>query len=349
MSPEEMTATEQQGQYGCGGRLYLTGGQLAKALGYSNTKDAKFIQDLLNITDWNAQINPDDPKLNEVYSKVKNPTIKHLLKQGWTPFNNGVVANEDWYEDKAGDADNWMQAGRYKTNGYNQDDLTALAARYPYMQDVINSNFTDRDWKKQGNITPKEMQAAIDGSAMWRSTNQWLADPTYGQQRMVDYITRRRNLDKESVDTRFIDKWNQYGTFVDDGNGNYTYRLKDEDGIGDKFSQAFWKARGDGLLGTMFDVRVPANPVTHNFILDENGNPTDIESFDPEADGYVRVGNPYTFYTTGTDENNTFAPGVNNTISYWRKNDSQLAGNSSNDVADNNSNYLTVGWQPKTD
>lgn len=109
MSPEEMAAAELQqqqgGQYACGGKLYLTGGELAKMLGFSNTADAPFTTEDLGIKNWYDEI-PENFDFAPIYKKLNDPTIDLLVSQGWTPFGRREEIG-DWYEPTNGSDFDW--------------------------------------------------------------------------------------------------------------------------------------------------------------------------------------------------------------------------------------------------
>jgi hypothetical protein len=319
MSPEEMVAMEQQEQYGCGGRLYLTGGQLATMLGYNpNDPESAFIMERLGISNWNDEVNENNQGLQKLYLDVSDAKIRRLLNMGWTPFNNGTTRPGNWYEPDKGNVDSWTDVARYKANGYKEDDLKNIATRYPY-GDYLLDKFKGRDWKKDGNITKEEMRDAMREAPYWNSTNDLLKD----RARKIEYINRRRNLDEKSEDKRFIKMWsegdNPIGKFTQDPTtGKYTYTINP--GQEAAFNNLFNSSRDDGLLGVMYDAWVPSNNNVVNYLLDENGNPTETMLYEPEKNGYERVGDAYSFYTPG--EENTFNPGTNNTITYWKKRNS---------------------------
>lgn len=344
MSPEQMAAIElqqqQSDQYACGGKLYLTGGELVKALGFKSTKDLPFTLKDLGINDWSDEVNPQNAQ--SVYSKVTDPIIKHLIKNGWNPFDSVLNNPDRWFENSAGEAINWGDAGQFKTQGYNEDVLKAMAKRYPHIKYALEHGLKDHDFSK-GNVKREDLFKALSEAPEWKETEQYLYDPTNGLSRRLEYIARRRGIDQNGSDEKFLNKWNNFGEFKLGDDGKYTYTLKDNKQAG--FDAAFKAAREDGLIGTMYDVRVPATTKAYRYILDKNGNPTDDMLFD--TTGYEQVGNPYSYYTLGED--GTFNPNINNEITYWRQRAN--SGNSSNNTenANDESNYLTVGWQPKTD
>lgn len=345
MSPEQMAAMElqQQGnsQYGCGGKLYLTGGELLKALGFKSTKDLPFTLKDLGINDWDDQVDPQ--KVQSIYGKVTDPIVKHLIKNGWNPFDSALSNPDRWFENSAGEAINWGDAGQYKTNGYDEAVLKAMAERYPHIKYALEHGLKNHDFSK-GNVKKEDLFKALSEAPEWKETEQYLYDPDNGLARRLGYIARRRGIAANDGDTdeKFLNKWNTFGDFTLGDDGRYTYTLKD--GKQADFDAAFKKAREDGLIGTMYDVRVPAATKPYRYLLDENGNPTDDLLFD--TTGYEQVGNPYSYYTLGKD--GTFDPNINNEITYWRKKTGAGTYSNGADGTTDESKYLTVGWTPKT-
>lgn len=272
---------------------------------------------------------------------LNDPTIDHMVSMGWSPFSEPNRMG-DWYEPTADNKWNWTEAGkRFKNNGYTRNDLEGLLGVYPYMQRILDIlDARNYDWDAK-NLTKDEMQKLVEMTPEWAKTTRYLYDPTEGLQRRKDYIARRRGIAGADQDEDFLKTWEALGKFVPQDDGTWTYEVN-PDKL-EEFNKTFKTRREDGILGTMFDVLVPSNPRNIRYLLDEKGKPTGDILTDEDAKGYEQVGPSRMFYTAGS---NRFSPGYNNNISYWRKKteDSSASGN-----GNDKSNYLTVGWQPKTD
>lgn len=206
---------------------------------------------------------------------------------------------------------------------------------------VLNTGLADWEWSKH-NVDKDTLMNLIRQTSEWNRTDKWLRDSNEGLQRRLDYIARRRGLDPKGKDKKFLDTWNKFGDFtqeVDEQTGKkyWTYNLK-KDKQAD-FDKEFWRSRGDGVLGTMYDVLVPPKDRNTMYVLDKDGKPTG-HVLTGSTDGYEQVGPSRTFYTAGKGK---FDPKYNNTISFWRQKSPTTETTSSDE-----SNYLTVGWKPKT-
>lgn len=325
-----MELQQQQGgqQYAYGGKLYLTGGELMKALGFDIIdENSPITLEDLGISRWEQQIDTskiDKKARQKIYSKVTNPKVKKLIEDGYDPLD--VPKNSDrWFEPTGDNHTYWGDAGKYKTEGYTRDELSRFINNYPYINYVLD--YLDREgynWEK--NLSREELQKIINTNSDWRKTDRYLDE---SRQNRIDYITRRANIGNRREDDPFLVHWKKYGEFKPSADGGLEFIL--DSNKAEDFDKDFYASRHDGLLGDMFDVRIPAESVPINYELDENGNPTGKILLN--TTGYVQDGDPYSFYTKGDEP---FAPYTNKVVKYWK------AASNTNNNADKDSESVNL-------
>jgi flagellar biosynthesis GTPase FlhF len=349
-SPEEMAAMQQQGQYGYGGKLYLTGGELFQALGFSEVDENNPPIPLseLGIKHLYDQIDPKNIKdVSKIYAKATDPKIKALFARGYDPLNPPENTDQ-WFEPTAGENIDWGQAAQFKANGYTRENLEDMAPYLPYLQDII-TQLDNSGYNWDNNLMPQDLMKRIQKDKRWRDTNTYLkADQANRKDYLAQIYNRMDELGQE--DTEFMKAWtekwkddkgkwhNPLGKFeFNNETGKYEYVLNK--GMEDLFDQQFWAKRSDGLLGRMYNIRIPAQAVPQAYELDEKGNPTGKILLN--TDGYVQEGNTYSFYTK--DPDNKYAPYINNQITYWKK-----KSDSSSSGKDGKSTLLQTKLNPQT-
>jgi hypothetical protein len=181
MSPEEMAAAELQQQsngqqYACGGKLYMTGGELMQALGFPefDENNPPITLKELGITNWwHDQINPENVNTAKIFAKVTNPRIKHLIARGYNPLD--VPKNTDrWFEADNGKKYNWGDASRFK-EGYTKQDLEDMAPYLPYLSDIITAlDEKEYDWSNK--LSREDLMKYIERNPQWRKTNAYLRE-----------------------------------------------------------------------------------------------------------------------------------------------------------------------------